>query len=132
MVRLLKSGMDVGVLFDQNITRNHALFVDWFGRPAATTKALALAALKTEAPIFVVALIQKDVDRNFYECGECNCSDIYSNTVLSKNEKLLQITESLVRRYESLILKNPESWFWMHRRWKTAPEGNAEDFYVGC
>ena len=132
MVRLLQEGVDVGVLFDQNVTRNHAIFVDWFGRPAATTKALAMAALRTEAPVFVVALIVTGADNYFYECIETDCSDIYGNEALSKKEKLLRITERLVRQWEQLVLKYPESWFWMHRRWKTTPEGEAEDFYNGC
>ena len=132
MVRLLQRGIDVGFLFDQNVTRNHALFVKWFGRPAATTKALALAALRTEAPIFVVAIIRKGVDNYFYECIECDCADVYHDTTLSKDEKLRKITERLVRQFEQLIFKYPESWFWIHRKWKTCPEGEAEVFYDGC
>src|SRR5690606_20029609 len=45
ILKELTSGRDVAVLFDQNVTRNHAVFVDWFGRPAATTRTVALAAL---------------------------------------------------------------------------------------
>ncbi|MCB0331320.1 MAG: hypothetical protein KDD70_16735, partial [Bdellovibrionales bacterium] len=132
MVRLLSEGVDVGILFDQNVTRNHSLFVDWFGRPAATTKALSLAALRTEAPLFVVALIRTGNDHYFYECKECDCTDLYTNKNLSKPEKLKQITERLVKEWEGLILKYPECWFWIHRRWKTAPEGHDETFYFGC
>lgn len=57
VVRSLKSGNDVGILFDQNVTRNLAVFVDLFGRPAATTRALALAALQCE-PLVIVASIR--------------------------------------------------------------------------
>lgn len=132
MVQLLRNGRDVGVLFDQNVTRNHALFIDWFGRPAATTRALSLAALRTEAPIFMVALIRTGADKYFYECIECDCSDIYDDSTLVKSEKLYHITERLVRQWEQLIFKYPQSWFWIHRRWKTQPESSDESFYLGC
>ena len=132
MLRLLKRGQDVGILFDQNVTRSNALFIDWFGKPAATTKAVAHAALKTRAPVFIIALIVIETDRYFYECINCDCSDIYDNEDLSKTEKLVLITTRMVRHYEDLIRKYPESWFWMHRRWKTVAEGDSEDFYSDC
>ena len=47
MVDALQNGKDVGVLFDQNVKIHHAAFVEFFGRQAATTKSIALAALRT-------------------------------------------------------------------------------------
>ena len=38
VIRHLKAGKDVAMLYDQNVKRNHATFVDFFGIPAATTK----------------------------------------------------------------------------------------------
>jgi KDO2-lipid IV(A) lauroyltransferase len=31
---------------------------------------------------------------------------------------------------ERLVLRHPEQWFWMHRRWKT-PRSSANDFSPG-
>jgi len=40
-------------------------------------------------------------------------ADIVANT-----QKVTKIIEGYVRKY-------PEQWLWVHRRWKTRPEGEA-------
>ncbi len=57
MVDALQAGTDVGVLFDQNVKKHHAVFVEFFGRQAATTKSIALAALRTGAPIIFAVCV---------------------------------------------------------------------------
>ena len=41
-------------MIDQVLPAKHAVFVPFFGRPAATTAALTVAAQRTGAPVFVV------------------------------------------------------------------------------
>lgn len=121
MVHVLQSGRSVAVLFDQNVTRNHAIFVDWFGESAATTKSVGLAALRTEAPLFVASMKYVGNDRYEIDAEECDCSDVYRDTSLSSDEKVRVITQRLSDRYCRMITEFPEGWFWMHRRWKTRP-----------
>ena len=124
----LRNRRNVGILFDQNVRSSFAVFVDWFGRKAATTKALGLAALRTGAPI-VVAGITFDPDKGYtIHLEDCNCKDIVDSD-RSQEEKVLLITERATRLYEEMIYRSPKEWFWMHRRWKTAPFGVSEDFY---
>jgi KDO2-lipid IV(A) lauroyltransferase len=129
MVATLSSGMSVAVLFDQNVTRNHAVFVDWFGFPAATTKSVALAALRTEAPIFVASIRYCGSDRYRVEAEECECSDIYKNDALSTEEKVFEVTQRLASKYCEMIREFPEGWFWLHRRWKTRPAQGDRSLY---
>ena len=58
-MRLLLAGEGVGVLIDQHIMSRDAIYVDFFGRPAATTSAVAALALRTGArvvPLFALPL----------------------------------------------------------------------------
>ena len=121
----LRNGDDVALLFDQNVTRNFAVFIEWFGRPAATTKAVALAALRCQSPVVISALLYKN-SRYSLEAREIDLTGIYSNTTLSDQEKIMKITSILVKEYEDLIRLSPESWFWMHRRWKTTQSQDDE------
>jgi KDO2-lipid IV(A) lauroyltransferase len=122
IVGSINEGMSVAVLFDQNVTRNHAVFVDWFGDPAATTKSVALAALRTEVPIFVASMKFVGNDRYVIDAVECDCSDVYRDTASSTDEKVRIITQRLSDHYCRMIAEFPEGWFWMHRRWKTRPQ----------
>jgi KDO2-lipid IV(A) lauroyltransferase len=129
MVSTLLKGRSVAVLFDQNVTRNHAVFPKWFGKPAATTRSVALAALRTEVPIFVASMRYCGDDRYTVEAVECDCSDVYRDQALSMDEKVDLITQRLSDHYCCMIASFPEGWFWLHRRWKTRPENEQEGVY---
>ena len=59
LLKAIRDGSNIGLLFDQNVTRNHAVFVDFFGRPAATTKTVGLLALRLNLPIYLFATIRQ-------------------------------------------------------------------------
>jgi len=130
VVKDLKQGRDVAILFDQNVKRNQAVFVPWFGVPAATTKSIGLAALETEAIIVVTAMITLKNGRYRIDVKECDFSALYADQSIPRNEKVKLITEEVSAEYQKMIKKFPEGWFWMHRRWKTSPtEEEKRDLY---
>lgn len=129
VVNTINSGMSAAILFDQNVTRNHAVFVDWFGVPAATTRAVGLAALRTGAPIYVTSIRYTGDDRYVVDALECDYSDIYHDEKTSSDEKVALITQRLANHYCEMIQNFPEGWFWLHRRWKTRPEGDNCKMY---
>lgn len=129
VVQEIQRGRNTAILFDQNVKRNHAVFVDFFGRPAATTKALALAAIKTRAIVIVSFLQNTEGDYYTVRAEECDFSAIYNNEEMSVDRKVFEITQRVTKVFEEMILMSPHEWFWMHRRWKTAPQGMEEDFY---
>jgi KDO2-lipid IV(A) lauroyltransferase len=116
----LRSNEAVGILFDQNTTRAEGVFAEFFGIPAATTPAIATFALRTGAAVVPAFLIWDhgikkhrltfDPPVDLIETGD-RAGDIVENT-----RKFNQILEGYVRRY-------PDQWLWIHRRWKTRPEG---------
>lgn len=129
VIRRLEHGQDCAILFDQNVKRNHAIFVPFFGRLAATTKTVALAALRTKGPVIVGAISRTGDDQYTIKFEICNFDELCESSSVSHEEKVSEITERVTRSMEKLILESPEEWFWMHRRWKTTPEGVREDFY---
>lgn len=129
MVRSVECGTSVAMLFDQNVKINHAVFVDWFGKPAATTRAFALAALRTRVPVFVASIRYVGKDRYVVDAVECDFTKIWSDESLSDDDRILIITERISREYCEMIHRFPEGWFWLHRRWKTRPRGNTEKVY---
>jgi KDO2-lipid IV(A) lauroyltransferase len=129
VVNTISSGMSAAILFDQNVTRNHAVFVDWFGVPAATTRSVALAALRTEAPVFVASIRYTGNDQYVVDASECNYGDVLRDERMTTDEKISVITRRLADTYCEMIRNFPEGWFWMHRRWKTRPEAGDKKVY---
>lgn len=129
VLRALEAGTDVGILFDQNVTKNHAVFVDFFGRPAATTRTVGLAALRTRALIIVVSITYVGSDKYRINWQHFDFASLYDNDVLSPEDKIREITQQVSDAYQEMIRADPGAWFWLHRRWKTVPEGYDENFY---
>jgi KDO2-lipid IV(A) lauroyltransferase len=120
-LKALRRNEAVGILFDQNTTRSEGVFADFFGVPAATTPSIALFALRTGAAVVPGFLIWDDVlgkhrlrldpPVELIDTGNLD-RDVIENTRLFN-----RILENYIRRY-------PDQWLWIHRRWKTRPDGD--------
>ena len=124
----MKRGRSVGFLFDQNVTRNHAVFVPWFGRLAATTAAPGMVAERVRCPVIIVTGRFEGGDKYSVRWEELDPAAMYGQES-SAEEVRRKVCECAVAVLERVIKEQPEDWFWLHRRWKTAPEGVSEDFY---
>ncbi|MBX7137774.1 MAG: hypothetical protein K1X83_07290 [Oligoflexia bacterium] len=129
VIRDLNLGRDVAILFDQNLTRKHAEFVDWFGVPAATTRAVGLAAVRTKAIVIVASIAAQPGEKYLVNMVECNFDSLYQDAALSPEAKIRRITQLCSLEYEKMIRKDPGQWFWMHRRWRTRPDPKAPSIY---
>jgi len=116
----MKCGETVGILMDTNMTPPQGVFVDFFGIPACTASGLARIAMRTDAavvPGFTIwderlgkYRLRFDPAVELVRTGDLE-ADIIANT-----QKFTKVIEDFVRRY-------PDQWLWVHRRWKTRPEG---------
>ena len=127
----IRQGSDACMLFDQNVKRNHAVFSNLFGIPAATAGSAALAALRSDVPILfatVKTITPLDREPKFHFHLEHIPTDDLKN-IESTEEKVREITDRLHAALEKQIRIDPKQWFWIHRRFKTRPAGEPETFY---
>lgn len=113
VLRLLHEGQGVGILIDQHILSNDAISVDFFGRPAATTPAVAALALRTGAvivPLFALPLGGGRYRMVYEQPIEMPAADAV-DPVRDITQRCTDVLEMYVRRH-------PELWLWMHRRWR--------------
>jgi KDO2-lipid IV(A) lauroyltransferase len=112
-LRALESGQGVAILIDQHVLGADAITVDFFGRPAATTTALAALALRTGAPVIPVFSIPTAPGRYriIYERPVERPSVDSADPVREFTQRCTDVLEAYVRRH-------PELWLWMHRRWR--------------
>lgn len=117
MVQVLERGGLISALADQDAGAK-GLFVDFFGRPASTFKAIALMAIQYEAPI-VVGGARRIGDGFRYEvvCEEI----IRPGDWCAQHDPVRWITQRYTSALERMIRRNPEQYLWLHRRWKHQP-----------
>lgn len=93
-------------------------WVDFFGRPASTYKAIALMSLQHDAPMAVCYARRLDRPMQF-EMVTTAIADPRdaSDEVGSVHE----LTQWYTSQLEQAIRQSPEQYWWIHRRWKERP-----------
>lgn len=103
--------------FDQHAQRKDGVLVEFFGHPAGTFRSLAVIALATGAPV-VPASSWRDSDGRHVLRFEAALGAVeHADT----NEAIRLTTRAFNRALELLIVRRPEQWWWVHRRWKPWP-----------
>jgi len=117
LVRLLRAGRSIGILVDQNTRVEDAVFVDYFGIPAATHKGPAIIALRTGAPVVPIFMTRE---------GDRHRLTIYPALILPRSgnltDDLRNTTALFTKTIEAAVRQHPDHWLWVHRRWKTRPK----------
>ena len=114
VMRVLSQNRMVGILIDQRAKRSEGVWVDFFGKKAPSTPALAVLAMRTGAPVLPVFMVRNGYRKHrlmikeplqLVDTGNIK-KDVETNTQLMN-----QTLESVIRQY-------PDQWFWVHRRWQ--------------
>ena len=120
-LRRLRNGESVALLVDENAGARGA-FVDFFGRPASTSRTAALLSLLTGAPIVVGAATRQPGRQRL----------LFKFAVIEPEagggEAVTILTQRIVDVLERWIRVDPLQWRWMHWRWKTRPDGSEETY----
>jgi KDO2-lipid IV(A) lauroyltransferase len=120
LLAAMKAGEDVGILMDTNMTPPQGIFVDFFGIPACTASGLARIALRTDAAVVPGFTIWDEklgkYRLRFEPALELIRTGDQESDVAANTQRFTKAIEDYVRQY-------PEQWLWVHRRWKTRPEG---------
>lgn len=118
MLEVLQGGGVLSFLADQDAGQR-GLYVDFFGRPASTHKAIALLSIEHNAPI-VVGYARRIGPGFRYEVG---CEDVIEPGELTGTaEDVRLMTQRYTKALERVIRRDPEQYLWLHRRWKHQPK----------
>jgi KDO2-lipid IV(A) lauroyltransferase len=122
MQQILKEGGIIATLADQDAGQR-GLFVDFFGRPASTHKAIALLALEYQVPLQVVHAARVGEPMRYQLRAE---ELILPEAHEGKSNAIREITQRFTTALERGIRRAPEQYFWLHRRWKHQPQQKKE------
>jgi Kdo2-lipid IVA lauroyltransferase/acyltransferase len=98
-------------------------WVEFFGRPASAHKAIALLALDNNALLSVCAArrigppLHVELD---------NFATINPHDVGNSLGTIRELTQWYTARLEELIRRDPDQYWWLHRRWKDTREKKRE------
>ena len=120
-VRALRQKELVGFIFDQNRPSAQGVHVDFFGKTASTTPGLALMSAQTGAPVVPVFMRRLPDGRHLLEARPPvePPPDRKAETLRDFTAVYTKILEDEIRRY-------PDQWLWLHKRWKSRPEIEAD------
>jgi len=114
IIELLSQGAIIVYVFDQHAGQREGVIVDFFGYPAATFKSVALLAMATGAPVIPAYTWREPDGRHVLRFEEelplIECEDAGQAIKLN--------TRAYNAALERMLLRHPEQWIWMHRRWK--------------
>jgi KDO2-lipid IV(A) lauroyltransferase len=111
----LARGAMVGILLDQNASRREGIFVPFFGRPASTSRAMALLAVRTGAPVLPIFARRQPDGRHRVIIRP----PLAPPTANDREAAIVDLTARCAAVIEAAIREAPEQWLWMHGRWRT-------------
>ena len=114
VVAALRQNKMVGILIDQREKRGEGIGVQFFGESASTTPASAFFALKTGAAVIPVYTTRLEGGRHRIVVEP----PLELITTGDKAEDLRINTQRHTEILESIIRRQPDQWFWIHRRWE--------------
>jgi KDO2-lipid IV(A) lauroyltransferase len=113
-IRALRDNEIVFIPLDQNFG-TAGVFVDFFGRKAATATGPVIFAQRTQAAIMPCFVVRQPDDSHtivFEPQMPLEEGKDTDETIRLNIQRITNIIESYIRRY-------PQQWGWIHRRWKS-------------
>ncbi len=120
VVDLLRAGGTVGVLADVNAHHKGGVFVPFFGTPACTHASIAMLAMRTNSVILPMWTVWDESAKRYRVVYEDFIEPVRTG---DRERDILNNTVGFVAATERIIRQYPDQWMWIHRRWKTRPEG---------
>jgi KDO2-lipid IV(A) lauroyltransferase len=120
IMKILNEQGLMALLVDQAAGKKGCM-VEFFGKPASTFKAIGLLALKYNAPIVICYSLRRQNEEGEFEPLKF---DIHITATLDPADlppnikNIKDVTQWFTKKLEDGIRKNPEQYWWIHRRWK--------------
>lgn len=122
VLRGLKHHGMAGFLVDHNCNRREAVFLPFLGKQAAVNVGPALLALRAEADVWPIFLVREE-DRYVMRLSPPLDTRLTSG---ERGKRMEEVAAFYTQAVEDNVRAYPEQWFWMHKRWKTRPEGEED------
>jgi KDO2-lipid IV(A) lauroyltransferase len=121
MLKRLKQGHAIWYAGDQDYGRRHSVFAPFFGIPTASITATARLAQFNDSPVLLVTHF-RDLNKLTWtiEVSE-PLSNFPSDDEVADATRINQAIEAAIRSH-------PEQYLWMHRRFKTRPDGEPSPY----
>lgn len=114
VLRALHQNEAVGVLIDQNTSPQEGVFVNFFGTAACANTAFAKIAARTGAAVIPGFAVWSSAEKKYI---------LKFHPPVDISGDPAEDTRRIQFLLERVIRENPGQWLWIHRRWKTRPEG---------
>ncbi len=119
IMKAINNSLPIWYAPDQDLGKNNSIFAPLFGIQTATASATSRLAKNNNTRVIPYSFVRA---KHGYEMSfEKPLKNYPSGNAIKDASKTNQILEKQ-------ILKNPEQYLWVHRRFKTRPEGE-ENFY---
>jgi KDO2-lipid IV(A) lauroyltransferase len=115
--RMLERGGILTLLGDQSAGEKQC-WVDFFGKPASTHKAVSVFSLTNNAPT-LVSYARRTGEPLHYEVGPAAICDPLDAKFQYGSIPLL--AQWYTTNLENLVRQSPGQYWWLHRRWKGEP-----------
>lgn len=117
-IKVLRNNEIVFIPIDQNFG-TAGVFVDFFGKKAATATGPVIFAQRTKASLVPCFIIRQSDDTHkiiFEPEIPLEAAATPQDAIVLNIQKLTDVIEVYIRKY-------PAEWGWIHRRWKSTPGG---------
>jgi KDO2-lipid IV(A) lauroyltransferase len=121
MLAVLRNGGILSFLADQDAGQR-GMYVDFFGRPASTHKAIALLAIEHKAPVVVGSA--RRIGPGFRYEVVCDAIIEPEEWTGSSDDARL-LTQRYTSAIERFVRREPAQYLWLHRRWKHQPKAKG-------
>ena len=115
-IKALRNNEIVFIPIDQNFGTG-GVFVNFFGKKAATATGPVVLALRTKAMILPCFIVRQKDDTHkiiFEPPIDLEKDRLRKGIIIDTTQRLTDIIEAYIRIY-------PAEWGWIHRRWKSKP-----------
>lgn len=119
ILKALKDNEAVGILVDQNAGADTGVFVPFFGIPACVNVTFAKLAARSGAAVIPGFAVWNETEHRYV-------LRFYPEVPITGDAAL--DTAAIQESIERAIREYPDQWLWIHRRWKTRPEGEPSRY----
>lgn len=124
ILRALRKKNFVAIPLDQNTRPDRGgCFVDFFGKPVAASRSVAIFAMRTGVPVVPATCFPLRGGR--YKIQWSPEIEVPPEDTPDRERVF---TQRCMAFLESKIRERPDAWLWMYRRWKYRPTADAAGF----